>query len=242
LNREWQWGYRETDPLGGHDPYSSSKACVEILSASYRSSFFPPDKFAKHGVALATARAGNVIGGGDWSEDRLLPDLIRGFLSGKAVLIRRPQAIRPWQHVMESIAGYLALGERLLAGDVAFADAWNFGPWDDDAWPVERIADVMARQWGSGASWIADEPEGPHEAGYLKLDSSKARAQLHWLPRLRLQTALEWLVDWYQAWHGREDMHTFTIGQIARYTNMMQTSSGSSANPNAFENSRVEIL
>lgn len=223
LNREWHWGYREIDPLGGYDPYSSSKACVEILSASYRSSFFPPDRFGTHGVALATARAGNVIGGGDWSEDRLLPDLIRGFMSGKPVLIRRPLAIRPWQHVLEPIAGYLGLAERLLAGEIAFADAWNFGPWDDDAWPVGRIATEMASRWGNGASWITDESETVHEAGYLKLDSSKARSELHWLPQLRLKSALEWLVDWYQAWQGGADMHDFTLGQIVRYKGLMQT-------------------
>ncbi len=223
LNREWHWGYRETDPLGGYDPYSSSKACVEILSASYRSSFFPPEKFAQHRVALATARAGNVIGGGDWSEDRLLPDLVRGFLSNEPVLIRRPHAIRPWQHVLEPVAGYLALAERLLAGEVAFADAWNFGPWDDDAWPVGRIATEMARRWLNGASWITDDAETVHEAGYLKLDSSKARSELHWLPRLKLQSALEWLVDWYQAWDAGADMHAFTLRQIAGYEAAMQT-------------------
>lgn len=222
LNREWHWGYRETDPLGGYDPYSSSKACVEILSASYRSSFFPPERFAAHGVALATARAGNVIGGGDWSEDRLLPDLIRGFISGKPVLIRRPLAIRPWQHVLEPVAGYLALGERLLQGDTAFADAWNFGPWDDDAWPVGRIATEMAHRWGNGASWMTDESETVHEAGYLKLDSSKARSELHWSPRLRLKSALEWLVDWYQAWQGGTDMHEFTLDQIVQYKSLLE--------------------
>lgn len=228
LNREWHWGYRETDPLGGFDPYSSSKACVEILTASYRSSFFPPERFATHRVALATARAGNVIGGGDWSEDRLLPDLIRGFLSGEPVLVRSPLAIRPWQHVLEPLAGYLTLGERLLAGDIEFADAWNFGPWDDDAWPVGRIATEMAGRWGNGASCVSDESESVHEAGYLKLDSSKARSQLHWLPRLKLHSALEWLVDWYQAWHRGADMHAFTLGQIARYETVMRASGGDS--------------
>ncbi len=224
LNREWHWGYRETDPLGGYDPYSSSKACVEILSASYRNSFFPSEKFSTHGVALATARAGNVIGGGDWSEDRLLPDLVRGFISGEPVLIRRPQAIRPWQHVLEPIAGYLALGERLLAGEIRFADGWNFGPWDDDAWPVGRIATEMTRRWGDGARWVTDDSESVHEAGYLKLDSSKARSELHWLPRLRLQTALEWLVDWYQNWHHSADMRAYTLEQIDAYRALMQTS------------------
>jgi CDP-glucose 4,6-dehydratase len=216
LNREWRWGYRETDPLGGHDPYSSSKACAEILCASYRSSFFSPES-AEHKVLLATARAGNVIGGGDWSEDRLIPDLIRGFIGGEPVPIRRPQSVRPWQHVLEPIAGYLLLAEKLLAGDERFADAWNFGPWDDDAWPVERIATTMARRWGGGATWFCDGHQSVHEAGLLKLDSSKARAELGWQPRLRLDIALEWLVDWYQAWQGGAEMQSFTLKQIAEY-------------------------
>jgi CDP-glucose 4,6-dehydratase len=216
LNREWRWGYRETDPLGGHDPYSSSKACAEILCASYRSSFFSPES-AEHKVLLATARAGNVIGGGDWSEDRLIPDLIRGFIGGEPVPIRRPQSVRPWQHVLEPIAGYLLLAEKLLAGDDRFADAWNFGPWDDDAWPVERIATTMAGRWGGGATWFRDGHPSVHEAGLLKLDSSKARAELGWQPRLRLDIALEWLVDWYQAWLGRAEMQSFTLKQIAEY-------------------------
>lgn len=223
LNREWEWGYREIDPLGGYDPYSSSKACAEIVSASYRSSYFLPEKYAAHGVGLATARAGNVIGGGDWSEDRLLPDLIRGFVAGKPTLIRNPAAIRPWQHVLEPVAGYLMLAERLLAGEVAFADAWNFGPWDDDAWPVERIADEMVKCWGEGASWTRDHAEKVHEAGYLKLDSSKARGRLKWQPRLRLHTALEWLVDWYREWHSGAEMHTFTVSQIERYASLLRT-------------------
>jgi CDP-glucose 4,6-dehydratase len=216
LNREWHWGYRETDPLGGHDPYSSSKACAEILCASYRKSFFSPER-SEHKVALATARAGNVIGGGDWSEDRLIPDLIRGFIDGEPVPIRRPLSVRPWQHVLEPIAGYLLLVEKLLSGDENFADAWNFGPWDDDAWPVERIATAMARRWGGGAAWFRAGDQSVHEAGLLKLDSSKARAELGWQPRLRLDTALEWLVDWYQAWQGGTDMQSFTLKQIVAY-------------------------
>ena len=217
LNREWLWGYRETDPLGGHDPYSSSKACTEILCASYRSSFFPPEDLARHKVGLATARAGNVIGGGDWSEDRLIPDLIRGFIRSEPVPIRRPLSVRPWQHVLEPIAGYLSLAERLLDGDKHFAEAWNFGPGDDDAWPVELIATAMAQRWGEGAIWFQDGDGSVHEAGILKLDSSKARAELNWHTRLRLEVALEWLVDWYRAWQGGADMQSFTLSQIAMY-------------------------
>ncbi|WP_353072119.1 CDP-glucose 4,6-dehydratase [Tunturiibacter gelidiferens] len=224
LNREWHWSYRETDPLGGHDPYSSSKACVEILTASYRNSFFRPEMLATHGVGLATARAGNVIGGGDWSEDRLVPDLVRGFMAKESVLIRYPQAIRPWQHVLEPIAGYLALGERLFAGEARFADSWNFGPWDRDTWSVGRVATEMVRHWGDGAHWHSDDSRSSHEAQFLKLDSSKARAELHWLPRLDLTTTLEWLVDWYQSWRNGLDMRTFSHNQVSSYEALLQSS------------------
>ena len=214
-NQEWHWGYREQDRLGGHDPYSSSKACAEIVCAAYRSSFFSSPE--KAGVMLATARSGNVIGGGDWSQDRLIPDLIRAFMRSEPVLIRRPKSVRPWQHVLEPLAGYLTLAERLLAGETELAAPWNFGPLDQDAWPVERIADAMARRWGNGASWIADTAPSVHEAGYLKLDASKARAELGWLPQLRLNTALEWIVDWHQAWSAGSDMQAFTLKQIGQY-------------------------
>lgn len=214
-NREWHWGYREQDRLGGYDPYSSSKACAEIVCDAYRSSFFPISN--SEGTILATARSGNVIGGGDWSPDRLIPDLIRGFLGEEPVLIRRPGSIRPWQHVLEPLAGYLKLAERLLAGEKQLGSAWNFGPFDDDAWPVARIAESMARRWGNGVSWIVDDASSIHEAGSLKLDASKARAELGWHPQLRLNTALEWVVDWYKTWNAGSDMQAFTLGQIAGY-------------------------
>ena len=223
-NKEWVWPYRETDPLGGYDPYSSSKACAEIVSAAYRQSYFPVEKLGRpdgHRVAVVTARAGNVIGGGDWSMDRLLPDLVRGFLSGKPVLIRRPHAIRPWQHVLEPLHGYIRLAEQLLTHDPKFASAYNFGPIEDDAKPVAWIADRMAGFWGDGASWVLDEAPSPHEAGYLKLDASRARADLHWTPKLRLESALEFLVQWYRAWQAGQDMHTFTLGQIERYESLL---------------------
>ncbi len=216
-NKEWVWGYRETDPLGGYDPYSSSKACAEIVSAAFRQSYFPPGQIARHGVGVATARAGNVIGGGDWSLDRLLPDLVRGFLSGEPVKIRRPHSIRPWQHVLEPLHGYILLAEKLLAGDPTYARAYNFGPSDDDARPVAWIADHMARTWGDGASWILDEDPSPHEAGYLKLDASRAKADLAWRPRLPLGEALDWLVQWYRAHDAGADMQTFTLRQIETY-------------------------
>jgi CDP-glucose 4,6-dehydratase len=231
-NKEWIWPYRETDPLGGYDPYSSSKACAEIVSAAFRQSYFPIDKLAEHGVAIATARAGNVIGGGDWSTDRLIPDLVRGFLSGEPVRIRRPHAIRPWQHVLEPLHGYLRLAEELLAGApgaARFATAYNFGPNEDDAQPVSWIAERMTNFWGDGASWVLDDDRGPHEAGYLRLDASRARHDLAWTPHLRLETALEWLVQWYRAWQSGLDgkksasgeMQELSLNQIAAYEQLL---------------------
>jgi CDP-glucose 4,6-dehydratase len=216
-NREWLWGYREEDRLGGFDPYSNSKACAELVTAAYRNSYFPPVRFAEHKVALASARAGNVIGGGDWSEDRLIPDLIRGCISGKPIQIRSPQAIRPWQHVLEPLAGYIALAEHLMQDGVGFANAWNFGPPEEDAWPVGRIADSIASAWGNGAKWVHDTAENPHEAGCLKLDASKARALLGWRPVLPIDASLRWLVEWFVAWRQGEDMQAFTLRQIAEY-------------------------
>ena len=216
-NKEWLWGYRETDPLGGYDPYSSSKACAEIVSAAFRQSYFSEEKNSDHRCGIATARAGNVIGGGDWSTDRLIPDLVRGFVEGKPALIRRPNAIRPWQHVLEPLHGYILLAEKLLTNSTRYATAFNFGPSDDDAQPVGWIVEKMVKFWGDDAQWVLDPEPGVHEAGYLKLDASRARAELAWQPRLRLETALEWLVQWYKAQAAGEDMQKFTLGQIAAY-------------------------
>ncbi len=216
-NHERLLGYCEDDRLGGFDPYSNSKACAELVTASYRSSYFSPASFAEHKIALASARAGNVIGGGDWSEDRLVPDMIRGFLAGQPVHIRYPQAIRPWQHVLEPLAGYIALAERLLEQGTEFDGAWNFGPADDDAWPVARMADALTALWGPGAGWVRDTAENPHEAGFLKLDAGKARSLLNWHPRLHVEQALRWVVDWFQAWQRGDDMQSFTLKQIAEY-------------------------
>lgn len=219
-NQEWPWPYRETDPLGGHDPYASSKACAEIVAGAYRNSYFTPDREQDHRVALATARAGNVIGGGDWSSDRLIPDLIRGFKSKQPVLIRRPKAIRPWQHVLEPLRGYIMLAEGLLAKPSQFATSFNFGPSEGDAWPVERIATKVTEMWGEGAAWVQDTVPGPHEAHFLRLDSSRARVELGWQPRLTIEVALEWTVDWYRAYQDGRNMRDETLAQISRFSNM----------------------
>lgn len=210
-NREWVWPYREDEAMGGYDPYSSSKACAEIVTAAYRRSFLEAA-----GVGVASARAGNVIGGGDWAADRLLPDFFRALDAGQPLVIRAPNAVRPWQHVLEPLSGYLTLAERLSADRAAFAEAWNFGPADGDArpvgWIVERL--TAARQ---GASWQLDKNPQLHEAGYLKLDSSKARARLGWQPRWNLQAALGKTMEWHQGWRDRRDMKEFTLAQIEAY-------------------------
>lgn len=216
-NKEWVWSYRENEPMGGYDPYSSSKGCAELVSAAYRSSFFNPVDYAKHGVALATARAGNVIGGGDWSQDRLLPDILAAFARGEAVRIRNPHATRPWQHVLEPLRGYLTLVERLTEDGVTFAEGWNFGPNDEDARPVSWIVDEMAKRWGAGANWTVDGGEHPHEANYLKLDISKARAKLRWQPVLTLIESLDLIVDWAKASAAGRDARKLTLEQISQY-------------------------
>lgn len=217
-NQEWAWPYRETDALGGHDPYSASKACAEIVSAGYRSSYFRVDGLHEHNVVLATARAGNVIGGGDWSEDRLIPDLIRGFQAKQPVLIRRPGAIRPWQHVLEPLHGYIMLAEKLLAKQTQFASSFNFGPSDEDPWPVERIATKLVDLWGEGAAWIRDSiSTGLHEDHLLRLDASRARTELGWQPRLKIEAALEWTLNWYRDWQQGADMQLETRAQITSF-------------------------
>ncbi|MEN7430010.1 CDP-glucose 4,6-dehydratase [Chromobacterium sp. TRC.1.1.SA] len=209
-NHEWPWAYRESDALGGHDPYSSSKACAELACAAYRRSY--------PGIApIATARAGNVIGGGDWSANRLVPDLLQAFAEGRSLAIRSPEAIRPWQHVLESLAGYLRLAERLAAGQEDAASAWNFGPADDSNRPVAWIADTLARQWGGDAGWHRDGGGHPHEAQTLRLDSAKARQRLGWTPRWSLEQALSATLDWHRAWLRGEDMQAFTLEQISAY-------------------------
>ena len=215
-NREWVWGYRENEPMGGFDPYSSSKGCAELVTAAYRRSFLE-----SAGVALATARAGNVIGGGDWAADRLIPDFLRAMDAGETLNIRSPQSTRPWQHVLEPLSGYLMLAERLYTDGEVFAEAWNFGPADEDArsvqWIVERLAEMR-----KDVNWQRDEAPQPHEAHYLKLDSSKAHNQLGWQPCWRLQAALHKTLEWHEAWRKAEDMRSVTMAQIAGYQSLLR--------------------
>lgn len=211
-NREWNWGYRENEPMGGHDPYSSSKGCAELVSSAYRSSFLTAED-----IAMATARAGNVIGGGDWAEDRLVPDVLRALEKGVPVEIRNPVSIRPWQHVLEPLSGYLLLAERLYAEGAAWAEGWNFGPRDEDAKSVQWIVEHLCAEWGEGASWAQQRGDHPHEANYLKLDISKACNRLNWTPRWNLDKALEQTIGWHRAWIDGKDMRKITLEQIESY-------------------------
>lgn len=222
-NREWVWGYRENEPMGGYDPYSNSKGCAELVSAAYRSSFFNANDFDRHGVAVATVRAGNVIGGGDWAEDRLIPDIIAGFEQGKTVNIRNPNAIRPWQHVIEPLRGYLTLAERLYESGPEYAEAWNFGPNDEDAKAVGWIVERMAKAWGNEAWWQIDGGEHPHEAHYLKLDISKAKSRLGWHPALRLDDALKLIIDWAKQRQAGADVRQLTLAQIQDYQRLTES-------------------
>lgn len=216
-NKEWVWGYREDEPMGGYDPYSNSKGCAELVTAAYRSSFFNKASYAQHGVALASARAGNVIGGGDWAADRLIPDFIRAITAGERVRIRNPHAIRPWQHVLEPLGGYLVLAERLHANGPECAEGWNFGPDEADARNVEWIVQRMVEAWGEGAGWDKDDAPQPHEANYLKLDCSKAHARLAWHPGWSLETTLNRIIEWHKAHLRQQDMKAVCLQQIVEY-------------------------
>ena len=215
--------FREDDPMGGDDPYSNSKGCAELVTTAFRQSYFPPEHLADHGVALGSARAGNAIGGGDWTADQLIPDLIRAFAAGKPCLIRSRGGIRPWQFVLEPIRGYLMLAERLAARQPTFASGWNFGPRADDAKPVSWIADRMVASWGAPARWERDTSAHPAEAATLRLDASKADAQLGWRPAMDLGTTLDWIVAWYRGWASGTDLRRLTEGQIAQYERLTTT-------------------
>jgi CDP-glucose 4,6-dehydratase len=210
-NREWVWAYREHEAMGGHDPYSSSKACAELVTASYRNAFL-----ARQQIQIATARAGNVIGGGDWAEDRLLPDFLRALDAGRELVIRSPAATRPWQHVLEPLSGYLTLAEQLALRGKEVAEAWNFGPNEVDERPVRWIVDTLCQRI-PGTAWRCDDAPRSHEAGSLKLDSAKAKAVLGWAPRWNLSKALEMTVDWHLAWRNGSDMSAFSLAQIRQY-------------------------
>lgn len=211
-NKEWVWGYREDEPMGGFDPYSSSKGCSELVSSAYRSSYFDGS-----GIALGSARAGNVIGGGDWAEDRLVPDVLRAFEASQPVVIRNPYATRPWQHVLEPLSGYLILAEKLWNQSKSFSEAWNFGPKDEDAKPVGWIVNSLVEKWGDGASWSVDHSEHAHEANYLKLDISKARHRMNWSPRWSLDEALVKIVEWHRLFRANGNIQALCMQQISEY-------------------------
>ena len=213
-NKEWAWGYRENEPMGGHDPYSSSKGCAELVTSAYRNSFFN----TKDTAALATARAGNVIGGGDWAEDRLIPDILKAFENSNAVVIRNPLSTRPWQHVLEPLSGYLVLAEHLFTFGQEYAEAWNFGPKEEDCKPVNWILDQMVATWGAGASWELDKNNNPHEAGFLKLDCSKAATRLNWQPKWNLENTLHSIVTWHKSWIKKEDLKQKCLQEITLYS------------------------
>ena len=214
-NREWEWGYRENEPMGGHDPYSNSKGCAELVVSAYRRSFFHTNDTA----AVASARAGNVIGGGDWAEDRLIPDILRAFEKQQPVIIRNPLSTRPWQHVLEPLSGYLVLAQQLYNQGKTFAEGWNFGPKDDDCQTVQWILDKMVHFWGEGAHYQIDNSEQPHEANFLKLDCSKAASRLKWHPQWRLEQTLEQIIQWHRAWLQGEEMQTHCLREIKEYMN-----------------------
>jgi len=212
-NKEWDWGYRESEPMGGHDPYSSSKGCAELVISAYRRSFFSESNTA----SLASARAGNVIGGGDWSDDRLIPDILRSFEKSKPVIVRNPLSTRPWQHVLEPLSGYMVLAENLFETASDFSGGWNFGPKDDDCKSVNWILDKMVKKWGKGASWELDNNNNPHEAGYLKLDCSKAASKLNWYPKWNLDFTLDSINNWHQNFLSGKKMQKQCLVEISRY-------------------------
>jgi len=216
-NKESAWGYREIDPIGGYDPYSNSKGCAELVISSYRQSFFNEKDYFKHGVAIASARAGNVIGGGDWSVDRLIPDAIRAFEAGRSLLIRNPLATRPWQHVLEPLSGYLVLAQALFEQGTKFNGAWNFGPNDTDTRSVQEVIELLIECWKSSAAWQHDQQPAPHETHFLKLDCSKARHELAWSARWSLEKAIAAVVEWQEVYRSKGDIRSKMVTQIQEY-------------------------
>lgn len=216
-NQDSAQAFREDEPLGGYDPYSSSKACSELVTAAWRSSYFSPMKYKQHGIAIATARAGNVIGGGDWAKDRLIPDCIRALQHGEAIRIRNPHAIRPWQHVLEPLSGYLLLAQRLFENGCDYVGSWNMGPNDEDARPVEWIVKRLCDKWGQNARYVIDPGSHPHEASYLRLDITKAKTQLDWQPRWNLEKALDATLDWVRAFQSNRELVEVCRSQIEEF-------------------------
>lgn len=212
-NNEWDWGYRENEPMGGYDPYSSSKGCAELVTSAYRRSFFSE----KWTASLASARAGNVIGGGDWADDRLIPDVLRAFERAETVIVRNPLSTRPWQHVLEPLSGYLVLAQELFINGDEFAEAWNFGPKDEGCQPVHWILDKIVSKWGDGAKWELDKNNNPHEAGFLKLDCSKAANRLKWQPKGSLEETLDSIIEWHQGFIVGNNMKTRCMQEIQNY-------------------------
>lgn len=217
-NRKTNTSYREDDPMGGYDPYSSSKGCSELITSSFRNSFFNPVDYEKHGTALASARAGNVIGGGDWSADRLIPDIMSGILKHVRIRIRNPSGIRPWQHVLEPLSGYLLLAERLWFDGPKYSEGWNFGPNDEDVKSVSWIVDKLSQLWGDTIMWDLDSENHQHEAKYLKLDCTQARTKLGWYPKVSLETALKLTIEWYKQYEKGKDLRQFTEEQIRQFS------------------------
>lgn len=219
-NKEWIWGYRETDRLGGHDPYSNSKACSELATQSFRDSFFSAKADRDNGKSIATARAGNVIGGGDWTRDQLIPDVVNAFHEGRPVVLRNPQSVRPWQFVLDCLGGYMMLAKMLFLEGEQYAGPWNFGPRLQDTLPVQAIVEQMIDKWPGKASWVRDAGSHPHEAGCLRLDTSKATLRLGWTPRLALAESLDWITDWYGRYFQGADPKALCLEQIERFEKM----------------------
>jgi len=216
-NKEWTWGYRENEAMGGYDPYSNSKGCAELVTSAYRQSYFAPEKYTQHKVAIASARAGNVIGGGDWSKDRLIPDAIKAFEVNEVLVIRNPLATRPWQHVLEPLSGYLVLAQALYEQGAKFNGGWNFGPRDEDARSVQDVINSLIDHWGEPAAWKQDDAEQPHEARSLKLDISKARQFLQWSPKWGLDQAISYISQWHSQYQQNADMRKISLNQIQNY-------------------------
>jgi CDP-glucose 4,6-dehydratase len=214
-NQEWLWGYRENDRLGGRDPYSNSKACAELVTQAYTDSFFPPERYGEHGVAVASARAGNVIGGGDWSQDRLLPDAMRAFVSGESLFIRSPDAVRPWQHVLEPLCGYLMLAQRLTEEGPRFNGPWNFGPASEGMASVKTVVDLAAEAWNQPTKVVIDVGPKPHEAGLLMIDATRSQQQLGWGPAFSLTQAVQMVVAFTRAWQQGADLRAHCLSKIA---------------------------